>query len=396
MENTITAIELGSKKLKLVVGYTLNGKVYSIYTMTKPYGQLTEEGFFDFQRLVESVMSVKEINDADAKFNYSISECVAGLPADGLEIFQSKQRTTIVSELGKITSIDIKNLYSLIKNSSLKSSNVLVDIVPESYQLDGNRVIKTNPIGETSTGLVLNAKVHLSPERIFKNYSKVFENADVDVKRVVCGPLGAVEYLSTLDDLPQNYLMIDIGSDKSSISLVGKGSLYGVKSFNWGGDNLTKAIALKFNLSLEDAEKYKKIYGIDTREMNFRAPICTDTTGERGTIRYYKEDLNDIIYKGLDDFVNLLNDARTALLERQNQELHRLPIVLVGGGSQLKGLVQYLLGKVESTDIRVVAPNVIGARDATFTNCLGMILVASKYMSMNEDARFRANNMTRD
>lgn len=397
MKDTITAIELGSKKLKVVIGYELNGKVYSVYTLAKPYGQLTQEdGFFDFQRLVESVVSIKEINDTKANFNYSITECIAALPPDGLEIFQSKQRTTIVSELGKISPIDIKNLYSLIKNSCNKSNNVLVDIVPESYQLDGNRIIKGSPIGEASSGLVLNAKVHISPDRIYKNYYKVFENAHVDVKRVVCGPLSAVEYLSTLDDLPPTYLLIDIGSDKSSISLVGKGSLYGVKSFNWGGDNLTKAIAVKFNLSLEDAEKYKRIYGIDTREMNFRAPICTNTTAENGTVRYYKEDLNEIIYKGLDEFVAQLALARNALLERQNPDLHKLPIILVGGGSQLKGLVQYLSEKVESSEIKVVTPNVIGARDATFTNCLGMILVAKKYMSMNEDIHLRASNMSRD
>ena len=46
--------------------------------------------------------------------------------------------------------------------------------------------------------------------------------------------------------------------------------------------------------------------------------------------------------------------------------------------------------------LKVVVPSVIGARDATFTNCLGMILVASKYMPMIDDTRNRAEQMIRD
>ena len=38
MDKPIAAIELGSKKLKLVVGYEIDGQIYVLYTLTKPYG----------------------------------------------------------------------------------------------------------------------------------------------------------------------------------------------------------------------------------------------------------------------------------------------------------------------------------------------------------------------
>ena len=397
MEKIITAIELGSKKLKLVVGYELNGKVYSIYTLTKPYGPLSPDGrFFDFQKLVDSVSSVKEINDANAKFSTRISECVLCLPPEGLEIFQTKQRTPVISEHGKISPIDIRNLYSLIKNSSSKTSNILVDIVPETFTLDDSRTIKSSPIGDIAHTLILNAKVHLSPEHIYKNYTSVLDRAKIEVKRTVVAPLGAVEYLATLDDTPTNYLLVDIGSDTTSVSLVGKNLLYACRTFNWGGDNITADIANKFKISMDDAEKYKKIYGIDERQMNFKAPICSDNSGEFGTVHFYKEDLNEIIRNDLNEFANLLNEQINTLLERQNPELKKLPIVLIGGGSQLRGLVKFLSSKLDNSMLKVVVPTVIGARDATFTNCLGMILVTSKYLPMNDDTHARAEKMIRD
>lgn len=397
MENTITAIELGSKKLKLVVGYVLDGKVYSIYTMTKPYGPLLPDGkFFDVSKLDSCVASLKNFSDPNAKISLKVSDCVLCLPPDGLEIFQTKQRTPVISEHGKISPIDIRNLYSLIRNSSSKVSNILVDVVPELYILDDNRAVKNNPVGDIARTLALSAKVHMSPEHIYKNYVGVMDRANIEVKRLVCAPLGAVEYLATLENMPNSYLLVDIGSGTTSVSLVGKNSLFGVKTFNCGGDNITKAISEKFNISMEDAEKYKKIYGIDGREMNFRAPICSDTSGADGKVHFYREDLNDIITEKLNEFTALLKENIDLLLERQNPDLRKLPMILIGGGSLLKGLVEFVSVKLENPQIKVVVPNVIGARDATFTNCLGMILVSSKYMSMSDDSRLRADNMTRD
>ena len=44
MEKYVAAIEFGSKKIKLVVGYELDGKVYVLYALTKPYGHIVEAG----------------------------------------------------------------------------------------------------------------------------------------------------------------------------------------------------------------------------------------------------------------------------------------------------------------------------------------------------------------
>jgi len=397
MENTIAAIELGSKKIKLVIGYELDGKVYSVYATTKPLGQLIQNNnFFDFQKLIDSVNSIKEFNDPNGSLSYKISECVLCLPADGLEIYQTKQRTPVISEHGKISPLDIKNLYSLIKNSSSDASNVLVDIVPEEYTLDDNRVVIGNPVNDIARTLVLNAKVHLSPEHIYKNYTGLMQRANISIKRTVVSSLASVEYLSTCADVPQNYLLVDIGAGTTSVSLVGKNSLYGTKSFAWGGDNITQAIADKFNVTFKEAENYKKIYGIDERDMHFRAPVCSEDRGEDGTIHYYKEDLNEIITHGLNEFITLLTNSINLLLEKQNPDLRKLPIILVGGGSQLKGLVKYMSDKVESNLIKVITPNTIGARDSTYLNCLGMILVTGKYASLNDDSKLRSSGMTRD
>ena len=71
-------------------------------------------------------------------------------------------------------------------------------------------------------------------------------------------------------------------------------------------------------------------------------------------------------------------------------------MILVGGGSKLFGLVDYIKPKVPAEDIFIFEPKVLGARNATYTNCLGMILVCSKFPQMIDDHQPRIGAIQRE
>ena len=135
MEKPIAAIELGSKKLKLVVGYEIDGQVYVLYTLTKPYGNCIEGGnFVDANKVAETIGSIREFTDPSAKLRLNISDVLLCLPPYGLGIYQTRQVTTVVTEDSKISNLDIKNIYALIRNSAYPlNDKALVDVVPESF-----------------------------------------------------------------------------------------------------------------------------------------------------------------------------------------------------------------------------------------------------------------------
>ena len=113
MDKPIAAIELGSKKLKLVVGYEIDGQVYVLYTLTKPYGNCIEGGnFVDANRVAETIGSIREFTDPSAKLRLNISDVLLCLPPYGLGIYQTRQVTTVVTEDSKISNLDIKNIYA--------------------------------------------------------------------------------------------------------------------------------------------------------------------------------------------------------------------------------------------------------------------------------------------
>ena len=397
MEKNVAAIEFGSKKLKLVIGYELEGKVYVIYAITKPYGHIIEAGkVVDEQLLLQAINEIKHFADPSVKIKFNISEVVVSLPPYGLEVFQTKQNTYCASEDSRISNYDLRNIYTLIKNGSAPLKNELIAIIPEKYLLDQGRSFLNLPLNEPSSSLTVFAKIHTLPESICKGVTDALTKSGISVKRAVVAPFAAAELLGTYEDLPSDYFLVDIGSNMTTVSLIGEKQLYDSRFFEWGGDRITERIIESFNINEADAEKYKVTYGIDNRAMNFKAPICVTDDGEGNEIKHYADELNAIIKGELDIFLSQLNSSIDELLKGYDASAKALPMIVIGGGSKLNGLIDYISPKVKSEAVIAVAPRSLGARNPTFTNCLGMILADAKYPNVYDETHPRVGQVTRD
>ena len=204
MDKPVAAVEFGSKKMKLVVGYELDGQVYVLYALTKPYGHIVEGGAFtDLSKVTQCVKELKEFSDPSAKLKLSISEALLALPPYGLEVFHLKQITTVIGEESKISNLDIRNIYTLFRNSANTLSNELVDIIPESFELDQGRSFVNPPLGQVSGTLTMDANVHTLPKRVLYDYQNALNSGDMNVKRVVVAPSGTVQLIASYPDMPQ-------------------------------------------------------------------------------------------------------------------------------------------------------------------------------------------------
>ena len=398
MEKRIAAIELGSKKAKLVIGYELNGKLCVLYTLTKPYGEKCIENgaILNPQKVIEVVKEMTSMVDPSVKLRINITDVVLALPPLGLEVLNTKQTTGTSNQDYKVTEFDIKNLYSIIRNLITSNESSLVDIVPHCFVLDKGRSFARAPIGDTSATVQVIANVHTLPAHLVNDYTNIFKRSNIGVKRCIVTSLAAIEMINLDNTLPKSYFLVDVGSNSTTVSLVGQHSLHAAISFNWGGDNITQKIIEQFQVSEPEAEKYKITYGIDKRIMNFNAPVCTSNDENGRPVKHGVEELNDIIKSELDVFARHINQSVDYLLQNLKPNYRSLPMILVGGGSKLDGLVDYIKPKVSSEEIYIYEPKVIGARNATYTNCLGMILVCSKYPTMLDEHQPRIGTIQRD
>ena len=393
------ALEITNKSIKLVIGYEINGHVYVAYTLVKNLGTIRNGGtFIDPQNTISNLEAIKSIRDASARLNINIVEASVILPPENLKIYETHQVTTVLSEESKVANIDIRNIYTLIKKGHLgvSSTNQFVDIIPDRYILDQGRTSLNPPIGETTNTLTLYARVHTIERDIVDGFNEIVQSAGLNVKRNVVTPFAAAELLASMDNIPQDYILVDIGAKQTTVSLVGRKQLHSSAIFDWGGDEITHRIQEKFNIREDDAEKIKIMYGIDKRVTNFKAPVHVNHDEEGNEHKYYVDDLNAITKSELDVFVAKLTESINNLLNGMNPAYKQLPMILIGGGSLLKGLEGYVLPKVQSQSVTVVIPKVLGARNPALFNCLGMLLVQNKYQSVFDENHPKVGQVTRN
>ena len=200
MVKQIAALEISNRYYKLVVGYTLDNKVDILYKVKKPLSVPFKDGdIFDIGSLSADLAKIKNIEKStkNVKMSIGVNEVVLILPPYGLQVFQSVKSTNTVSQVSKIDRIDINNALSLIKKEKLPSVNDdLIDIIPNTFIIDGDKTFLTPPLNEISTTITIDANVYTLPKKMVSDIYKACENSQIKVKRSVVAPIG-VSYLLT-------------------------------------------------------------------------------------------------------------------------------------------------------------------------------------------------------
>ncbi len=397
MKNNTIALEISHKYIKVAFGYVQDGQVFINFVKKAPINHFLENGIIkEKNALVKDLMRMNPIVDQEYQFDELINNVTFVLPPYGLEVYQTKQITSVISPEKVIGELDIKNIYSIIRNKRLPVDNELIDIVPEAFVIDNGNMYAHAPIGKTSSAITAFTKVLTLPKRINQEYSEVVKNANIQINRKVVSTFAASELIASYPDTPDNFFLVDIGAASTSVSLVGNKQLFATRSFSWGGDNITDHLVSKFNISETEAEKIKVLYGLDKRVIKFDYSVCS-VENEEGVTKHYVGELNSVIEEELDELIRNMTNAIEQLAQAYNViEYANMPIILIGGGSKLKGIVPYILSKETFQNVKTLSPTTIGARDPSLFALLGAIYSDNKYPNASDEEKKQSSPVSRE
>lgn len=121
-------------------------------------------------------------------------------------------------------------------------------------------------------------------------------------------------------------ILIDIGARSVSVSIVDDSYIRVIGNLEMGGLKLTKTISQQMNLSLEEAEKFKK------------------TLSANQLINEQSSQLKGIIQLVLDTLIFEIKKIIDSYQSKYNRKVEKC--ILVGGGFQTSGFVEYLTNKL--------------------------------------------------
>ena len=333
-------IDIGTNKIRCVVGHV---DVSTGAPTVVGVGEVSNSGMRKGV-VVNLAGPSKAIDDAlgeaERMSGYQVN--AATLSINGSHILSTKADGMIAIGMAgqEVTEADIIRLEDVATTGKVPANREILELVPFSYRLDGQDGIK-DPVGMTGTRLEINANVvsALAPHVV--NLQKTAEQAQVVPHALIPSAVAASRAVLTEQQLENGVAVIDFGGATTSIAIYEEGDLQYTAVIPVGSNNITNDLAIGLKTDPEVAELVKlqhvtAVSGRDSKKVSVKY--------EKETHEFATSEIDEIVEARLEELFEDIN----AELKKAGRK-GKLPngVVLVGGGAQLKGLVDYTKQSLE-------------------------------------------------
>ena len=303
----IVGIDIGTSKVSTVVGEVNNFNQIEIICMTKARCSGIKKGKIINDDEVAMAIA-KTINDAEEEANLRINSAYVTIPGKYVTIVQNSVIKEIKDKFAGISVRDINSGLMLVKDIELPENKTIIDIVPENFILeDGQTVL--DPIGSFSGSFTLNAEVIIADKDYVKQLQQIFKKADLEIDGIIPNTLAQRNLILDNNELNDNIMILDIGAGNTDIGIFDGSRFLYTNTIPLGGDTITNDIALVLDISVEEAEKLKKQYGLALKSFidNDNDVILNTCNGISKTKTIKSSNLIEIIEARIEEIFALVN-----------------------------------------------------------------------------------------
>ncbi|MEZ5003538.1 MAG: cell division protein FtsA [Chitinophagales bacterium] len=351
-ERIITALDIGTTKVAALVARENEfGKVEILgIGISQSFG--VKRGVVtNIDKTVHAIR--KAVEQAEAQSGIKFVEVLVGIAGQHIKSLQHRGILVRDNVDIEIDEKDIQKLIGDMHKLSLPPGDKIIHVLPQDYIVDNEQGIK-EPIGMAGVRVEGNFHIITGQAGAIHNINKCVIKAGLKVKNVVLEPLASAAAVLSKEELEAGVALVDIGGGTTDIAIFEEGIIRHTSVIPFGGDIITEDIKKGCMILRDQAESLKLKFGsalaLETQDNEIVA-----IPGLRG--RNHKE----ISIKNLS---HIIQARMEEILEHVHFELRGSDfdkkliggIVLTGGGSQLKHLVQ-LTQLVTGMEARIGIPN---------------------------------------
>ena len=237
--------------------------------------------------------------------------------------------------------INIKEIKLLLQESRQLILKYYFDkrimhTIVEKYITD-EKEFYTIPKDEIKSNfLILETKFLCYSKKIFDYIDNYFKENHINIKNFFCSSYAkSLEYNKNFENYEKK-VFLDIGYEKSCISIFDKKRLIHFYSIPLGGNHVTKDISKVLKISEKESEDLKQIFNRSETvfsDISKDESVSFDSIKSRDKKNISSDILNKIIYARLDEILNLSFkniDFSTVLFDKKKSIL-----ILTGEGSKI-------------------------------------------------------------
>lgn len=246
-------LDIGATSLKLVMlekqGATFILKAASI-SPVPPKGMLSESPL-DEEEMAQAIAKAAKDSGVDAKFiNLALPENQVYTKVLEMPVLSDKElASAIYWEAEQYIPVPLSNI-TLAWNVLKKPQSVVT-----------NEKMEVLMVG--------------APTALVNKYQKIIQMAGFQINAMETEILAAIRPLILSETFPTS-LIVNIGAISTSFAIVRSGIMVFTYSMSVGGAAINRAIATDFNLTPEQAEEYKRVYGVSGKSLGGKIGRATE------------------------------------------------------------------------------------------------------------------------
>jgi cell division protein FtsA len=307
-----------------------------------------------------------------------INEVYVGIAGHHIKSLQTRGDIVRQDPEMEINPSEIEQLINNQRKTFIPAGDQIIDVIPQEFYVDNNPNIK-EPVGVNGVKVGANFLILTGDRNAIRNINRSVERSGLITKDLVLQPLASASAVMSDIDLEAGVAILDIGGGTSDLAVFYDGILKHTAVIPFGGENITHDIRLGLGVLKSQAEAMKVQFGSAlATEANANAFVTIPGLKGMPAKEISVKSLAGIIQARMSEILDFV----TYHLKQVGLDSRLLNggIILTGGGSQLKHLIQ-LTEYTTGLNARIglpnehLAPNHIDElKKPMYSTCLGLIL----------------------
>ena len=389
VRNLVAALDVGTSKVSAMIAEPSEEGRLKILGTGQRESRGVKRGYIADMEKTE--IAIREaVEQAERIAGTNIDQVFIGFSAGGLVSTVASVEVAIGGR--RIADNDIEALLNAGQDSIDPAGRMILHAMPALYTIDGMNGVK-KPRGLHADKLAVDIHVVAADPSPVKNLDLCVRSAHLGVEAIVASPVAAGKACLSDEERELGVALVELGAGVTNVSLFAGGMLVGLKSFAFGGSDITDDIASAFGTRRAEAERIKCFYGSamtsprDNHDMIELAPIAGGQEGmEAGRIT--RAQLVHVIRQRLE---HLTAEIEAALKQLGFAGPFGRQVVMTGGGAELKGIADYAQG-VLGRAVRIGRPNMPGLPEAHSGPAFSTLAGLAQFAASDEvDLKFGCN-----
>src|ERR1700704_11970 len=330
----------------------------------------------------------------------AISEVYVGIAGHHIKSLQTRGDIVRQAVEDEISQGEIDRLIADQYRTYIPAGDQIIDVIPQEFTVDNFQNIP-NPIGYSGVKVGANFHIITGDKNAIRNINRSVEKAGLQTKDLVLQPLASASAVMCQEDLEAGVAIVDIGGGTTDLAVFYEGILKHTAVIPFAGENITNDIKTGLGVLKTQAEQMKVQFGCAlSNEAKANAYITIPGLRGMPAKEISVKNLANIIQARMSEIMDFV----TYHLKQVGLDSKTLNggIVMTGGGSQLKHLIQLteyitlLNARIGFPTEHLAAGHIDELAKPMYSTCIGLILKGyNDYENNNKEfeANFRNINI---